>query len=162
MPRAYFSLGSNIDPERNLKLGIDELRRNFGKLELSAVYRSPPAGFEGDDFLNLAACCSTGLLPREIQSVIEGIHRLAGRRRGEQKFSSRTLDIDLLLYDDAVIDEPGLHLPRADILDYSFVLCPLAELAPNLLHPLTGRSLAEHWQEFAVTAQPLTRVPDLC
>jgi 2-amino-4-hydroxy-6-hydroxymethyldihydropteridine diphosphokinase len=83
---------------------------------------------------------------------------MAGRRRGPEKFSSRPLDIDLLLYGSRVDPEPPLRLPRRDILEHGFVLRPLADVAPGLVHPLTGRTIAEHWQEFDVDSHPLTRV----
>ena len=158
MAKVYLGLGSNIDPEQNLTRGIQELGERFGQLELSAVYRSAAVGFEGDDFLNLVVGLDTDASPQSINEEIEAIHKLAGRRRGEEKFSSRPLDIDLLLYDDLVVDEPPVRLPRSDILEYSFVLRPLAELNPHLAHPCTGKTLAEHWREFDQESQPLTLV----
>jgi 2-amino-4-hydroxy-6-hydroxymethyldihydropteridine diphosphokinase len=148
--RIYLGLGSNADAERNLRLAVRELRRRFGDLELSPVYQSPPLGFEGDDFLNAVAGLDTDLPPRELLRQLEEIHVIAGRRRDAQKLVSRTLDIDLLLYDQLVVDEPGLRLPRSDVLEYSFVLRPLAELAPGTVHPVTRRSMAEHWRDFEV------------
>lgn len=156
MAKVYLGLGSNIDPENNLRLGVNELRRRFGGLELSGVYRSTAIGFEGDDFLNLVAGIEVSESPAEIHDQIEAIHTLSGRQRGVAKFSSRPLDIDLLLYDNLILDEPPLRLPRADILEYSFVLRPFAELAPGLVHPITGRTLREHWQDFEQDCQPLT------
>ena len=158
MAKVYLGLGSNIDPEDNLRLGIQELGKRFGDLQLSAVYRGAAVGFEGDDFLNLVVGLDTDVSPTVINEEIEVIHELAGRRRGEEKLASRTLDIDLLLYDDLVVDEPPLRLPRSDILEYSFVLRPLAELVPQLTHPCTGRTLAQHWAEFDQDSQPLTPV----
>ena len=158
MAKVYLSLGSNIDPENHLRRGIHELGERYGELMLSDVYQSAAVGFDGDDFLNLVVALETDEPPQQINAEIEAIHELAGRRRGEEKFSSRPLDIDLLLYDDLVIDEPALRLPRSDILEYSFVLRPLAELAPYLRHPCTGRTLAEHWREFDQESQPLTPV----
>jgi 2-amino-4-hydroxy-6-hydroxymethyldihydropteridine diphosphokinase len=148
MTRIYLGLGSNLDAERNLGLAVRELQRRFGELELSPVYRSPPLGFEGDDFLNAVAGLETDLAPDEVMRQMEEIHVIAGRRRDPQGLVSRTLDIDLLLYGQLVIDRPGLHLPRRDVLEYDFVLRPLAELAPETVHPVTRRSIAEHWREF--------------
>lgn len=158
MATACFSLGSNIDPEKNLRLGVKELRERLGPLTVSPVYRNRAAGFAGDDFLNLAAVVETDVAPEQIQEEIERIHRLAGRQRGKDRFASRPLDIDLLLYDELVVEEPGLRLPRRDVLEYSFVLGPLAEIVPGFRHPQTGRTLAAHWSEFDQASHPLTRI----
>ena len=155
MAKVYLGLGSNIGPEKNLQRGVRELRQRFGDLELSDVYRNAAVGFEGDDFLNLVVGLETDDSPLVISEHIEEIHRIAGRRRGEEKNSSRPLDIDLLLYDDLILDQPPLRLPRSDILEYSFVLRPFAELAPDLVHPETGCTLARHWREFDESRHPL-------
>ena len=158
MAKVYLGLGSNIEPEENLRRGVRELRRRFGALELSDVYRNAAAGFEGDDFLNLVVGMETTDSPVAINVQIVEIHRSVGRRRGEERYSSRSLDIDLLLYDDLIVDEPPLRLPRCDILEYSVVLRPFAELAPELAHPQTGRTLAEHWRDFDEESHPLEPV----
>jgi 2-amino-4-hydroxy-6-hydroxymethyldihydropteridine diphosphokinase len=158
MTTVYVSLGSNIDAERNLRLAVDELRRRFGDIELSGVYRNAAVGFDGDDFLNLVAGFESDFPPIEIQRQIEEIHDLSGRQRGGERFSARPLDVDLLLYGDRLIDEPPLHIPRSDILEYAFVLGPLAELAPDLVHPQTGQTIREHWQECDASRHPLTPV----
>jgi len=158
MARVYLGLGSNIDPEENLKLAIRELEGRYGPLDLSPVYRSAAVGFEGDDFLNMVAGLDSDESAETIHEQIERIHEIAGRERGSNKFGARTLDIDLLLYDDLVMQGPRLSIPRRDVLEYSFVLRPLAELAPGLRHPQTGRSILEHWREAEEEAQPLERV----
>ena len=155
MARVYVSLGSNIDPEANLRLGIGELRRRYGRVDVSAVYRNEAVGFEGDDFLNLVAGFESETEPAEICETITAIHNLAGRDRRGGKWESRPLDIDLLLYNDRVMDDPPVRVPREDVLEYSFVLRPLAELAPDLVHPVTGRTMLEHWQEFDASRHPL-------
>ena len=155
MTDIYLGLGSNVRPDENLRLAIRELDRRFDLRGVSAVYRNAPVGFEGDDFLNAVAVVSSGLPAAEVCRQLEEIHGLAGRKRGEDAFVSRTLDIDLLLYGDAVI--PELRIPREDVLAYGFVLRPLAEIAPSLVHPVTGRTLAEHWREFDDTSHPMTR-----
>lgn len=153
--KVYLGLGSNMSAEENLRLGIRELSWRFGSLERSAVYRSAPVGFDGADFLNMVVGFETTESAAEILAQIESIHDLAGRDRGTGRYTSRPLDIDLLLYADQVLDLPHCHVPRSDILKYSFVLRPLAEIAPTLRHPQTGKSMHEHWQAFAVDSQPL-------
>ena len=158
MTRVYLGLGSNVDPVPNLKLGICELKRRFGDLDLSPVYQSAAVGFEGDDFLNLVAGCSTNLSVTEVVEQIEEIHVVAGRERSTEKYNSRTLDIDLLLYDDLITDGPPTRLPRRDVLDCAFVLKPMVDIEPQLRHPETGRTLAAHWSEFDQASQPLTEI----
>lgn len=158
MARVYLGLGSNIDAEENLRLGLRELRWRYGELDLSPVYRSAALGFEGDDFLNLVVGFDSEDAPGDIQEQIETIHDLAGRDRGSGRFSSRPLDIDLLLYGDLVSSGPRVRLPRSDVLEYSFVLRPLAELDPGFVHPETGSSVSEHWQNFDAESHPLEPV----
>jgi len=158
VPGVYLGLGSNIDPENNLRLGVRELSQRFGDLVISRTYQSSAVGFEGPDFLNLAVGLETSATPRDIHDQIDAIHKLAGRQVGAARLLSRPLDIDLLLYGDLIVEAPPVHLPRADILEYSFVLRPLAEIAPDLIHPEVGRSLQDLWEEFDATAHPLTPV----
>jgi 2-amino-4-hydroxy-6-hydroxymethyldihydropteridine diphosphokinase len=113
----YLGLGSNIDAEKNLRLAVGELRRLYGELTLSPVYKSAPVGFQGPDFLNLVVALETDAAPMEVIDQIERIHGLAGRSRGPDKFSSRPLDIDLLLHGDMIEPAPPLRLPRRDIVD---------------------------------------------
>ena len=153
----YLGLGSNIDAERNLRLAVAALRRRYGELTLSPVYRSAALGFDGPDFLNLVVGLTTDASPHEILDEIERIHALAGRSRGPDRYSSRPLDIDLLLYGDRVEPAP-LRLPRSDILEYGFVLRPLADIAADRVHPVTGRTIGEHWREFDGARHPLTTV----
>jgi 2-amino-4-hydroxy-6-hydroxymethyldihydropteridine diphosphokinase len=155
---AYVSAGSNIDPLPNLRLAIAELRRRFGRLRLSPVYRTPAVGFAGDDFLNLVLAFETSEPPADVVAELERLHRLAGRQRGPDAFASRTLDLDLLLYGDEVIPQPPIKVPREDIRKYAFVLGPLADLAPGLVHPVTGETIGSLWAAFDRQGQPLTRV----
>jgi len=158
MSIVYLGLGSNIRPEDNLSLAVRELRRHYGDMDVSSVYRSEAIGFEGDDFLNLVVRFRSEETPVEICIEIERLHNLAGRDRGKEKWVSRPLDIDLLLYNDLVIDERPVRVPRSDILEYGFVLRPLAELAPDLVHPVTGKTMLTHWREFDAESQPLELV----
>ncbi len=158
MAAVFLGLGSNVEAEDNLRLGVRELRSRFGDLVLSDTYKNAAVGFEGADFLNLVVGLESDQSPSAIHAQIEAIHDMAGRQRGEPRFSSRPLDIDLLLCGDLIVDESPVRLPRSDILKYSFVLRPMSEIAPDLIHPVTGRSLADHWREFDATSHPLTPV----
>ncbi len=158
MATVYLGLGSNIDAEKNLRLGVDALRRRYGELTVSPVYRNGAVGFDGPDFLNLVVALATAAPPLAVLDEIERIHALAGRRRGPDRYGSRPLDIDLLLYGDRVEPAPPLRLPRRDVLEYDFVLRPLADIAPALVHPVTGKTIGEHWQAFGGEGHPLTPV----
>lgn len=158
METVYVSIGSNVDAEQNLRIAAAELRRRFGAVALSGTYRNTAVGFEGDDFLNLVAAFESAQSPAEIQKQIEEIHDMTGRQRGNEKFAARPLDIDLLLYGDRVIDDPPIKIPRTDVLEYAFVLGPLAELVPDLVHPETGRTMSEHWRDFDGESHPLSPV----
>ena len=146
MPVVYLGLGSNTEPAHHLRLGVRELARRYELVDVSKVYRNPALGFEGADFLNAVASIETDQEVSSIAAALDEIHSMAGRVRGDTAFVSRTLDIDLLMYGDEVIAE--WRIPRRDVLDYSFVLRPLAEIAPDLTHPITGRTMIAHWNEF--------------
>ena len=157
MAIVFLGLGSNESPEENLRLAVSELRSRYGELTLSAVYKSAAVGFDGADFLNLVLRLQTEDSPLAICKVIELIHGLAGRDRGSSQWESRPIDIDLLLYDDLIRDVRPVHVPRDDILKYSFVLRPLAEIAPDQVHPVTGKTYSDHWQAFDKDSHPLMK-----
>ena len=148
MSTAYLGLGSNIDAENNIRSGIAELRRSFRQVSLSPVYRSPAVGFEGDDFINLVARVETDMQPLELKRVLHEIEDRHGRDRSSPKYSDRTLDIDILLYDDLCLVSPELEIPRREILTCAHVLKPLADLAPGMEHPVCHRSLTELWETY--------------
>lgn len=158
MASIYLGLGSNQSPAKNLKLALLELRYRFGEIRASNIYKNAPFGFSGADFMNLVVRIESEVSPQDICKEIELIHNLSGRQRGSDKWESRPLDIDLLLYNDLILDEKPVRVPREDVLKYSFVLRPLAELAPELRHPVTGKTLLQHWQEFDAASHPLNRV----
>ncbi len=155
MARVYVSVGSNIERERYVRSGVTALRERFGVLVLSRVYESEAVGFIGDHFFNLVVGFDSEEPVREVADALREIERRHGRDRRVPRFSSRTLDLDLLLYGDAIIEEAGIKLPREEITRYAFVLGPLAELASALRHPITGRSYAELWREFDKETQPM-------
>lgn len=142
MATIYLSLGSNIEPESNLRTAVESLRQLFSEIILSPVYQSPAVGMVGDDFLNAAARAHTGLTAEEVVVQLRSIEDQLGRDRSAPRFSSRTLDLDLLLYDDLVLSTPELAVPRDEITEHAFVLQPLVDIAPDLLHPLSAQPLA--------------------
>ncbi len=158
MASIYLGLGSNLEPVKNLKLALLELQHRFGELGVSNTYKNAPVGFVGTDFMNLVVQIESEVSAQDICKEIELIHNLSGRQRSSNKWGSRPLDIDLLLYNDLILDETPVRVPREDILKYSFVLRPLAELAPDLRHPVTGKTMLTHWQEFDASSHPLERV----
>lgn len=148
MARIYISLGSNIERPANTRAGVKALSECFGELELSSVYESEAVGFAGDAFYNMVIACDSAEDVHRTNQKLREIEDANGRERSGPKFSSRTLDLDLLLYDDLILNESGLKLPREEILHNAFVLWPLAEIAPDRVHPLAGKSYAELWQAF--------------
>lgn len=155
MAKIYISLGTNIDREVNTREGVRALRERFGDLQLSAVYESEAVGFEGDAFYNMVIACESDNDVHAVNKALADIEDANGRVRSGPRFSSRTLDLDLLLYDDLILDEKGLSLPRDEILKNAFVLWPLAEIAPQLLHPVVEKRYAELWQAFDKTKEQL-------
>ena len=154
MSTAWLSLGSNLDPERHLRAAAAALRRRFGGVRFSPVYRTPAVGFDGPDFLNAAAALDTDLDPFALDDWLHALEDAQGRDRSGPRFSSRTLDLDIVLFDDLVLDGPGhLQIPRQE-LQHAFVLKPLCDLAPALRLPTTGRTLAELWAAHPEAGRP--------
>jgi 2-amino-4-hydroxy-6-hydroxymethyldihydropteridine diphosphokinase len=158
MTTVFLGIGSNIDREASICAGLDALARTYGELRLSPVYESAAIGFDGAPFLNLVAALETD---QPLDTMARGLRELEyamGRPRDASRFSSRTLDIDILTYAELVGCCEGVDLPRPEITENAFVLRPLAELAPDVLHPALGCSYAELWSGYDVSSQPLTRV----
>lgn len=154
MPDVYVGLGSNIEPESNLRAALERLAAELGGLDCSSVYRSPPLGFRGADFLNLVARLTSSAGPAAVDTVLSRLEDAAGR--SSERAGSRTLDLDLLLYGTRV--DARARLPRRDVLEYAFVLAPLAELAPAGVHPVVGCRYADAWARMAAHAPPLERM----
>ncbi|MCG7870735.1 MAG: 2-amino-4-hydroxy-6-hydroxymethyldihydropteridine diphosphokinase [Candidatus Thiodiazotropha lotti] len=153
--RAWLSLGSNQSPRRYLPSAIDDLRESFGNLTISPVYESEAVGFVGENFLNLVVGICTSLSAVAVNRRLKEIEKRHGRVRNENRFTARTLDIDLLTYGDQVIEHDGIRLPRDEILHYAFVLRPLSEVAGAEIHPEEGKSYQQLWQGFDHSTQAL-------
>ena len=155
MARVYLSLGSNQEPHRHLRAALAQLRARFGQVEVSPAYRSAAVGFAGADFVNLAVGLDTELEPQALNDWLHALEDRLGRRRDVPRYSDRTLDIDIVLYGDRVIDGPGhLQVPRAE-LQHAFVLRPLADIAPDFRHPVSGQRMAALWAAFPHEREPL-------
>lgn len=148
MSTAYLGLGSNVDAQANIASGIAALRNTFDEVALSPAYRTRAVGFEGNDFINLVARVETDMRPLELKRFLHALEDRHGRARDVPKFSDRTLDIDILLYDDLYLLTPELEIPRDEILTAAHVLQPLADLAPELLHPVARAPMRTLWQAF--------------
>lgn len=143
MPTAWLSLGSNLEPERHLRAALAELRERFGAIRVSPTYRFPAIGFDGPEFLNLAVGVDSDLDPFALNDWLHALEDRHGRRRDVPRFSSRTLDVDIVLFDDLVLQGPDhLEIPRKELAE-AFVLKPLADIAPEVREPVSGRTLRQ-------------------
>ncbi len=158
MTRAYVSIGSNIEREKNVRSAVDALRRRFGKLVVSPVYESKAVGFEGADFYNLVVGFDTETSLDELNAVLQSIEDAHGRDRSGAKFSSRTLDLDVLLYGELIDHTPPHHVPRSEIIEHAFVLRPLSDIAGRTRHPESRTTFAELWRRAEHRLQPLRAV----
>lgn len=149
--RGYISVGSNIDKEIHIPASLRALEGQFGTLTISSIYESEAVGFSSDAFHNLIVGFDSDLDVKAVAKQLRDIELDNGRTRNSQKFSARTLDLDLILYGDLIISDGRLQIPRDEIEKYAFVLEPLAEIAPTDIHPVSGISYTELWQQFDKT-----------
>ena len=155
MARVYLSLGSNLEPHHHLPAALSALRERFGALAVSPAYRSASVGFDGASFINLAVGLDTDLAPEALNDWLHALEDRQGRRRDVPRYADRTLDIDIVFYDDLVLDGPGhLQIPRNE-LQHAFVLRPIADIAPDFRHPVSGLSMAALWAAFPADDEPL-------
>jgi 2-amino-4-hydroxy-6-hydroxymethyldihydropteridine diphosphokinase len=150
MKKAYLGLGSDLgDREGNLRLAAEEIGRSAGSIiELSPVYETEPVGFRGKgDFLNMVICIETTLSPSSLLKVIMVSEKNLGRVRSETRNISRVIDIDLLLYSDEIINDNSLIVPHPRMHERKFVLVPLNDIAPGLVHPHLGKTISELLEE---------------
>lgn len=164
MVEVHIGIGSNIDPELNFSLAYDSLRKVFSNIEFSRTFKSAAIGFIGDDFYNSVAKFSIANqnqnslnLLANTQQELKAIERQLGRTKEGEKFSARVIDIDILLFGDLVCDEP-IELPRGEILENAYVLWPISELSPKLLHPIAKQSYGALWRCFDKQSQQLVAI----
>lgn len=158
MPKVWISLGSNQNREHCLRTAITALRERYGTLQISPLYESDAIGFEGDSFYNLVIGFETNDSPQNVMLALHGLEQFCGRMRNADKFSPRTLDLDLLTWGDEILQQDGINLPRTEILQYAFVLRPLSEIAALELHPQLQQTYQSLWAAFDIQSQPLRQV----
>ena len=158
MAEIFLGVGSNQDREKNIRSGLINLHYLLDELALSPVYESKSVGFDGSNFFNLVVRASTHLSVGELSQALKKIEDAHGRIRCGAKFSPRSLDIDLLLYEDVVGCFDGVDLPRDEILFNAYVLLPLSDLASHAVHPVVQKSYAQLWKEFPQASQVLWKI----
>lgn len=156
MAKVFISLGSNIEKERYVIEGLNALKAYFGQLEVSSLYECEAVGFDGDEFYNLVLSFSTEHTIDELADILRQIEFEHGRDLQAMKNTPRTLDLDILLYDDVICDAP-VQLPRKEITYNAFVLWPLSEIAGNLHHPVINRTYDQLWAEYDKNSQKIKK-----
>ncbi len=149
MTQVLLGIGSNIERRRHIGTALEELRAQWPGIVFSPVYESAAVGFNGEDFYNLVAAFETDEPLARVEEALRGIEDAHGRDRAGPKFSARTLDLDLLTWGDAVIDDGRVTLPRPEILRFDFVLRPLADIVPGERHPTAGATYRDLWSRFS-------------
>ena len=145
MQTIFVSIGSNIDAESNMLLVKEHLNLLF-EVTYSGIYQTPAEGFTGGDFLNSVCKFKSDKKPNEIRRTLKSIEEKMGRTISQKGMSNRVIDLDLILYGDMLINEDGLEIPSSDIENYKFVLEPLAEIAPDYIHPMLKKTYKELFQ----------------
>ncbi len=155
---AYVSGGSNLEAESRLPQAARELKARYPGARFSRCYRNKSVGFDGPDFINFVVELPVFGQAFALREQLQRIEKSCGRPDAAPRWAPRSMDLDLLLFGNQVIDEPGLKVPRPDLLRWAFMLGPLAELAPALVHPVEQKTIGELWTEFGTKAHPLIPV----
>ncbi len=158
MTQIYVSVGSNHQARHYVPMALDAIKSEFQPVVMSPIYESVAVGFDGENFLNLVVGFDTGLSLSELAAKLDQIENSCGRKRGAERFTSRTMDLDLLIYGDLLCHDDDYDIPREEILRYAFVLKPLSQLAPNFIHPDLGLSFSRLWREGDFSGQDLWEV----
>jgi 2-amino-4-hydroxy-6-hydroxymethyldihydropteridine diphosphokinase len=155
---AYVALGSNIEPQRHLSQAARALRRRFTAVRFSRCYRNPAYGFEGPDFINAVAAFATELPVETLLASLREVEAESGRKASDPKWGPRAIDLDLLLYGQITGSGPGYTLPRPDLTRRSYMLGPLAEIAPERRLDDSGTTVAQLWARYPQAQHRLERV----
>ncbi len=156
--RIFIAAGSNVDPERNLVLAARRLAQSFPGARFSGCYLNAAVGFDGPDFINFVAEIHSSRAPRGVLEMLHRIEAECGRERDAPKWAPRSMDLDLLLFGQCIAVDSDLVLPRPDLLTKAYMLGPMAELAPDVVHPLAGKTIGDLWQAFDRSSHPMRRM----
>jgi 2-amino-4-hydroxy-6-hydroxymethyldihydropteridine diphosphokinase len=157
MATFFVSIGSNVEREHYVKAGLVALEKAFGELTLSSLFACEAVGFEGPEFYNMVISAKTSLTIDSVVTTLKAIEVDHGRAIDAKKFSPRTLDLDLLLFDDLMLETPA-QIPRHEITENAFVLWPLSEIAPKLEHPILKINYQALWLAYDKSHQKLAKV----
>jgi len=152
------SLGSNSNAEHYLTMGLNALQTQFVDLRMSSVFESEPVGFAGDNFLNMVVVIDTSETLEDLARYLKRLEDLHGRIRQGQRFSGRTLDIDILTYGYLSGVHADIVLPREEVAENAYVLWPLAQVLGEQVHQPSGRTYAQLWNAYDKSRQRLQPV----
>jgi 2-amino-4-hydroxy-6-hydroxymethyldihydropteridine diphosphokinase len=156
--RVFVAAGSNLEPEKHLARACADIRHSWPDAVFSRAYRNVAVGFSGPDFINLVVGFSAAQPLESVIARLRAIETQCGRPRYAPKWASRTMDLDVLLYGDRVEKTSDYTLPRPDLLKRPYMLGPMAEIAPEVVHPTAGMTIAELWAAFEGNGHAMTPV----
>jgi 2-amino-4-hydroxy-6-hydroxymethyldihydropteridine diphosphokinase len=159
MTVVYVAAGSNVEPEKYLSRALQALEATYGPLTCSRAYRNRAVGFTGDDFINLVVGFNTEDSPADVRRQLQKVEAACDRPPDAAKWAPRTMDLDILLFGDLVSNEPGLVIPRPDLVKRPYMLKPMAEIAPDVRHPTLGKTMRELWENFGGDEHSMVEVP---
>jgi 2-amino-4-hydroxy-6-hydroxymethyldihydropteridine diphosphokinase len=146
--RVFVAAGSNVDPIMHLERACAELRHTWPDTVFSRAFRNKAVGFDGPDFVNLVVGFTAAQPLEAVIARLHAIETLCGRPRFAPKWAPRTMDLDVLLFGDRIEKTADYTLPRPDLLKRPFMLGPMAEIAPGVVHPTEHRTIGELWEQF--------------
>jgi 2-amino-4-hydroxy-6-hydroxymethyldihydropteridine diphosphokinase len=149
MTAVYVAAGSNVEPDKYLSVALRALAAAYGPLTLSPAYQNKAVGFEGADFINLVVGFNTDDAVGDVRQQLQKIEAACDRPPDAAKRAPRTMDLDILLFGDLVSNQPGLVIPRPDLVKRPYMLKPMADIAPDVRHPTLDQTMRELWEKFS-------------